>query len=96
MRTDTDGKRAPSRLHNIFINVELIKILFKYLAEVEKNAEIRTTRGFRTVNVFGGVDSTKQEYQLTQERTEIHTHNQCKLILVQYMSIRQQATLRIV
>jgi len=29
----------PSRLHNIFINVELIKILFKDLAEEEKNAE---------------------------------------------------------
>lgn len=39
MRTDTDGKRAPFRLHNIFINVELIKILFKDLAENEKNAE---------------------------------------------------------
>lgn len=39
MRTDTDGKRAPPRLHNIFINVELIKILFKDLAENEKNAE---------------------------------------------------------
>ncbi len=33
------GKRAPSRLYNIFINVELIKILFKDLAENEKNAE---------------------------------------------------------
>lgn len=39
MNTCTDGKRAPSRLHNIFINVELIKILFKDLAENEKNAE---------------------------------------------------------
>ncbi len=40
MRTDTDGKKSPpSRLHSIFINVELIKTLFKDLAENKKNAE---------------------------------------------------------